>query len=177
MSELNTNKYNWGEQLKVEVGDLTSRGGASSYGGSKAPSGPIPVGRHAAFLQEVKHGSFKTGSYGVTFTYVFESGEAKNRKIRETIVLSKADGTPVKFANSRLKRRLMSLGMAIEKINAFKGPRNEHDLGDFKLVLGAPVTLIISEDKDSRTGEIRTNPTTGIAYRVVKAAYAREVQE
>lgn len=176
MSELNTSKYNWGEQLKVDIGDLTPKAGGMGGAGGK-PSTPIPTGRHSAFLQEVKHGSFKTGSYGVVFTYVFEGGEAKNRKIRETIVLTKANGEAVKFANNRLKRRLMSLGLPIEKINAFKGPRNEHDLGDFKLVLGAPVTVIVAEDKDFKTGALRTNPNTGIAYRTVKAVYSREIAE
>lgn len=172
MSELNTSKYNWGEQLKVDIGDITPKASAN-----RAASGPIPVGRHEGFLQEVKHGSFKTGSYGVTFTYVFESGAAKNRKIRETIVLQKADGTEVKYASSRLKRRLMSLGLPIEKINAFKGPRNEHDLGDFKLVLGAPVTVVVEEDKDYKTGALRMNPATGQSYRAVKGVYSREVSE
>lgn len=171
---LNTSKYNWGEQLKVDVADVAPKG--SFGGGNRAPMGPIPIGRHSGFLQEVKHGTFKTGSYGVTFTYVFDEGEAKNKKIRETIVLQKADGTDVKYANSRLKRRLMSLGLAIEKINAFKGPRNEHDLGDFKLVIGAPVAVIVAEDKD-RDGQLRKNPETGITYRTVKAVYSREVAE
>ncbi len=173
MSELNTSSYNWGEQLKVDIGDLQSNSGSSRSGGN---SGPIPVGRHPGFLQEVKHGTFKTGSYGITFTYVIESGIAKNKKIRETLVLQKADKTAVPFAANRLKRRLMSLGMQVEKINSFKGPRNEHDLGDFKLVLGAPVTLIVAEDKD-KTGAVRTNPTTGVSYRTVKAVYEREVKE
>lgn len=171
---LNTSQYNWGEQLKGAVKELPSKPGGSFGGGNKPPSGPIPVGKHAGFVESIKHGTFKTGSYGITFTYVFEEGAVKNRNIREIIVLRKADGTDVKYAASRLTQRLMNLGLALEKINAFKAPRNEHDLGDFALVLGAPVTVSVAEDKD-KDGTIRTNPTTGAPYRRVQAVYSREV--
>lgn len=160
---LTTSKYNWAEQLKVEVGDLSQT--KTTATGERAPLKPIAAGRYPGFLQEVKHGSFKTGSYGMSFTYVLEGGEFNNRKIKETIVLTKANGEAVNFSGARLKRRLMSLGLPIEKINAFKGPRNEHDLGDFRLVIGAPVTVIVKED-----GEYDGRPS-----RKVAAVYSREL--
>jgi hypothetical protein len=165
MSNTNTSPVNWGEMLKVEVGDLTPKAGSGTTGRTPAPI--IPAGRHAAFLQEVKHGAFKTGSYGMSFTYVIDTGTAKNSKIKETVVLAKANKDPVQFVAERLKRRLMAFGLTVEKINAFKGPRNEHDLGDFKLVLGAPVTIIVKED-----GEYNGRPS-----RKVAAVYSREVTE
>lgn len=164
VSTLSKPKYNWGEELKVQVGDL-SNGSATAM--SDAPKAPIPAGTHPGFLQEVKHGTFKSGSYGMTFTYVIESGVAKNRKIREYLVLSRADGTSIPFSGSRLKRRLMGFGLALEKINAFRGPRNEHDLGDFALALGAPVTIIVADD-----GEYEGRPS-----RKVKAVYQRVLTE
>lgn len=166
MSNLTTSKYNWAEQLKVDVGDLTQSGSNTAIG-DKTPRAPIAPGRYAGFLQEVKHGTFKTGSYGMSFTYVLEGGEFNNRKIKETLVLTKASGDAVPYSGARLKRRLMSLGLPIEKINAFKGPRNEHDLGDFRLVIGAPVTVIVADD-----GEYNGRPS-----RKVKAVYSREVAE
>jgi hypothetical protein len=174
MSDLNTSRYNWGEQLKVEVGDLTN---INTSTGARKPSSPIPEGRYAAFLQEVKIGTFKSGSYGVTLTYVIESGDAKNRKINEYLVLSKADGTPVVGSGGRLKQKLMAYGLPIEKINAFKGPRNEHDLGDFKFVLGAPVTIVVTDDKDKTTGKARVNNLTGQPYRRVAFVDGRVIEE
>jgi hypothetical protein len=162
---LNTNKYDWGNELKVEIGDLSKVGGQGSTGtGTK---GPITPGRYAAFLQEVKNGTFKSGSYGVTFTYIIDNGPMKNRKIREHIVLKRADGSVVEFGGARIKRRLMGFNMPLEKINAFRGPRNEHDLGDFALVLGAPVTIVVAED-----GEYNGAPS-----RKVKAVYQRTLAE
>lgn len=166
VTSLNTTKYDWGNALKVEVGDLTKATGGNA-GNSKASTGPLPIGRYAAFLQEVKHGTFKTGSYGLTFKFVIEGGASKNRKISECVVLTNASGNPTPFGAERMKRRLMNFGMPIEKINAFKGPRNEHDLGDFKLVLGAPVTLVIKEDK----------PYNGKAATRISAVYPREIAE
>lgn len=162
---LNTNKYDWGNELKVEVGDLS---GVQSSGGAGASKGPITPGRYAAFLQEVKNGTFKSGSYGITFTYIIDTtGPMKNRKIREHIVLKRADGSVVEFGGARIKRRLMGFNMPLEKINAFRGPRNEHDLGDFALVLGAPVTIVVAED-----GEYNGAPS-----RKVKAVYQRTLAE
>jgi hypothetical protein len=161
---LNTNKYDWGNELKVEIGDLSGAGAPSSTGASK---GPIPPGRYAGFLQEVRNGTFKSGSYGITFTYVIEGGPQKNRKIREHVVLTRADGSVINFSGARIKRRLMGFGMPLEKINAFRGPRNEHDLGDFRLVLGAPVTIVVEED-----GEYN-----GMPSRKVKAVYQRTLAE
>lgn len=163
---MNTNKYDWGAALKVEVGDLAPREGDNNNGEKKALA-PIAAGRYPAFVQEIKHGTFKTGSYGITSTFVIESGEAKNRKLRDYIVLTKADGTATKFGSATLKRRLMSYGLPVEKINAFKGPRSEHDLGDFRLAVGAPVTIIVKED-----GEYMGRPS-----RKVAAVYPREVKD
>lgn len=143
---MNINKYNWGEALKVELENLPTE--SSNTGGEKKALPPIEPGRYAAFVQEVKHGTFKTGSYGVTFKYVIEGGPFKNRKVTDNLVLTKSDGTAVKYADSRLKRALMAFGLPLEKINAFKGPRNEHDLGDFRLAIGAPVTIIVKDDGD-----------------------------
>lgn len=171
---LNTSRYNWGEQLKVEVGDLSNINSAT---GDKRPSTPIPEGRFAAFLQGVKIGTFKSGSYGATLTYVIESGAAKNRKINEYLVLSKADGSVVAGSGGRLKQKLMAYGLPIEKINAFKGPRNEHDLGDFKFVLGAPVTIVVKDDKDKATGKARINELSGQPYRRVAGVYGRVIEE
>ena len=158
--------YNWGDALKVEVGDLTPKSGSTS-GANRAPLAPLPAGRYAAFVKEIKHGTFKKGSYGLTVTYVIEEGAAKNRQIREYIVLTKADGTATPFGNRTMKRRLMSYGLSVEKINSFKAPRNEHDLGDFKLALSAPVTIIVAED-----GEYEGKPS-----RKVKAVYGRAITE
>jgi len=172
---INTNKFNWGEALKVEVGDLSGPGTAANGSGKGgAGKGPMPTGTFAAFVKEVKHGTFKKGSYGITLTYVIESGAAKNRTINEYIVLTKADGTNLEFSAKKLKQRLMNLGLPIEKINAFKGPRNEHDLGDFRLVIGAPVTVTIAIDKD-KDGNPREYE--GRVQRRVAAVYSREVGE
>jgi hypothetical protein len=103
---------------------------------------------------------------GVTVTYVIESGSVKNRKINDIIVLAKQDKSPTQFGGQTLKRRLMAFGLPIEKINAFKAPRNEHDLGDFALTLGAAVTIVVKED-----GEYNGRPS-----RKVAGVYAREVQ-
>jgi hypothetical protein len=62
---MNTSPFNWGQALKVEVGDLTNQGNGGATGATKAPASPIPAGRYAAFVQQIKHGTFKTGSYGV----------------------------------------------------------------------------------------------------------------
>lgn len=163
VTTLTTNRFNWGEELKSAANDISISASAQGGGNSQ---GPVAIGNHPAFLQEVKHGTFKSGSYGLTFTYVIESGEAKNRKIREYLVLSKADGTTVKFSGQRLKRRLMGFGLPLEKINAFKGPRNEHDLGDFRLVVNAPVTIVVKDD-----GEYEGRPS-----RKVAAVYQRTLE-
>lgn len=164
VAQLNTTPYNWGEALKADVNDVTLVTNNSNTGNAK---GPITPGKYAAFLQEVKHGTFKKGSYGLTFTYVIESGASKNRKIREYLVLKKADGTAMTFGAERMKKRLLNFGMPLEKINAFKGPRNEHDLGDFKLVLGAAVTIDVAADADYE----------GKPSRKVKAVYPRAIEE
>jgi|SRR5271165_485431 len=166
VTALNTSKYNWGEELKVDINDAKTVAAAEA-GSAGTPRGPIAPGTYSAFLQEVKHGTFKTGSYGMTFTFVIEGGENKNRKIREYLVLTKADGTAVQYANTRLKRRLLDFGLPLEKINAFKGPRNEHDLGDFRLTLGAPVTVIVAD----------AGMYNGVPSRKVKAVYKRAIAE
>jgi|SRR5271165_4564108 len=160
---INTTKFNYAEELKVEVGDLSS---AQASNGS-APSTPLPVGRFPAFLQGIQQETYKSGSSGITATYVLDGGIAKNRKIKERLVLTRADGSTVEYAGQRLKRRLLSWGMPLEKIQAFKGPRNEHDMGDFKLVLGAPVTVTIKDE-----GEYQGRPSRGVG-----AVFSREVSE
>lgn len=164
--------YNWGEELKVEVGDLTSRAASNSAAGkgAKKSFAPLPTGRHAAFVQTVQHGTFKSGSYGLTITYVIEGGEAKNRKIKEYLVLTKSDGTKMDKGGARLKQRLMAFGVPVEKINAFKPPRNEHDLGDLKFAISAPVTIIVAEDSKSIAPD-------GIPYRRVAGVYLRNLEE
>jgi Protein of unknown function (DUF669) len=159
-------KYNWGEALKADVSAMVQNGGNNS-GGERTPAKPIAPGRYAAFIQAIKHGTFKTGSYGLTTTYVIEGGDFKNRKINDNLVLQKADGTAVKGADARLKRFLMAGGLSSEKINAFKGPRTEHELGDFKLLIQEPVTIVVKDD-----GEYEGRPS-----RKVAGVYVRTVSE
>lgn len=156
-----SNKYNWGEALKADVSSMVKTG---NEGGGPEPIAP---GRYSAFIQAIKHGTFKTGAYGLTTTFVIEGGEFKNRKINENLVLTKADGSAVKGANSRLKRFLMAGGLSLEKINAFKGPRTEHELGDFKLLIQEPVTIVVKDD-----GEYNGRPS-----RKVSGVYGRTVSE
>lgn len=164
---MNTNKFNWGEALKIDAADVATNI-ANQTG--RAPLKPITPGRYAAFLQAVKTTVFKTGSFGVTFTYIIEGTDFKNRKISDNLVLVKADGTPVTGANGRLKRNLMAYGLPLEKIESFKGPQNEHQLGDFALVLGQPVTIEVKDD-----GEYQGRPSrkvNGVYLRKVSAAAA-----
>lgn len=172
---LNTNRYNWGEQLKSSITEAAASP-KNFGGGARKTGGSPPLGRHEGFLQAVKPEVYGTGSYGVTFTFVFENDEAKGTTIRDRIILQKKDGSNVNYANVRLFRRLRELGMAEEKIAAFVGPRGEHDIGDLRLVIGAPVSVIVAEDKN-KDGSLRKNTETGNVYKVVKAVYAREVLE
>ena|ERR1700692_2153298 len=160
-------KFNWGEALKVDVSSSMQNNTSGSGGGNGAPAKPLLPGRYAAYIQAIKHGTFKTGAYGITTTYVIEGGEFKNRKITENLVLTKGDGTPVKGADARLKRFLMAGGLSLEEIYAFKAPRNEHDLGSLAKVVSKPVTIIVKDD-----GEYNGRPS-----RKVAGVYDRKISE
>src|SRR5271166_3520858 len=164
---LNTSGYNWGEALKVDIGDLKNV--STAAGGTRPPLKPVAPGRYAAFLQEAKPTTYKTGAFGIKTTYVIEEGEFKNRKITDNIILTKKDGSKTPYGANTLKKRLMAFGLPMEKILAFKGPRNEHDLGDFRLVLSAAVTIIVKAD-----GEYNGRPSVKVAGVYIRAEAGNE---
>lgn len=164
---MNTIKYDFGNQLKTAVAEVQANPQANNGMGDRKPLAPLAEGKYSAFVESITHGSFKTGSYGITITYVIESGPAKNRKIRDRIVLSKADGSATQFGANTLQRFLMAAGLPLEKLLAFKSPRNEHDLGDFRLAISAPVTISVKAD-----GEYNGKPS-----RKVNGVFQRTVTE
>lgn len=139
MSEQNTSPtkaYDWAALLKADVGEQA--------GGGETSRSPIPVGKHSARISAIKFQTFKKGSYGVQLTYGFEGGAISGRTINEYIVLVTKEGVKTDYGDLNLKRRLMAVLTAAQLKN-FKQPKSEQDLGDFRLLFNAPVTLNIKE--------------------------------
>lgn len=146
--------YDWAGMLKSEVASTTVE--------ASKPKGPITSGKHNARIAAIKFLTFKTGSYGIQLTYALESEGFVGRTINENLVLVKADGTKAQYGDLNVKRRLMAV-LTPDQLKKFKQPKSEQDLGDFRLLFNAPVTVNIKDD-----GEYEGRPS-----RKVSAVYAR----
>ena len=134
----NAAAYDWGAALKSDVSAVQVEGG-------KPSRGPIPVGRHPARISDVKLETFKKGSYGLRLEYTLEGTGVVGRTINEYIVLRKADGTATEYGGNNIKRRLL-VALSPEQMTKFKQPKNDQDIGDFRLLFGAPVLVNIADD-------------------------------
>lgn len=149
--------YDWAGALKSEVAQTAVEGRDS------APRKPLNPGKYAARIASIKFKTFSTGSYGVTIGYALESEGNVGRVINENLVLTDASGNKTKYGDLNIKRRLMAT-LTPEQLAKFKGPKNDQDLGDFRLMFNAPVTVDIKDD-----GVYEGRPS-----RKVAAVYSRD---
>lgn len=153
MSNANNAKaYNWSDLLKADVKGTSVEG--------NAPRGAIPPGKHAARISAIKLTTFKSGSYGAQLTYALEGQGVVGRTINEYIVLVDKDGNKTTYGDLNIKRRLMAV-LTPAQLAAFKQPKNDQDLGDFRLLFNAPVTVAV---KDDGTYEGRPARKVGAVY-------------
>lgn len=131
-----TKGYDWASLLKADVNETNV--------GESTPRTPIPVGKHAARISAIKFTTFKKGSYGVQLTYSLEGSGVVGRTINEYIVLVTKEGAKTPYGDLNLKRRLMAV-LSADQLAKFKQPKSEQDLGDFRLLFNAPVTVSIKE--------------------------------
>jgi hypothetical protein len=143
------------ERLKQAAAEVTLNAKGS---GEKKPLAPLAEGRYAAFVEKVESTTFKTGSKGYTITYCIEQGPAKNRKIRDRIIITDKAGNETKYGYNNLSRFLKAAAVSADVMGNFKFPKNEHDLGDFRHALSAPVTIQVKAD-----GEWEGRPNRKVA--------------
>lgn len=139
MGQEATNKakaFDWAGMLKADVK------GASV--GADKPRWPIPHGKHAARIAAIKLTTFSTGSYGLQITYALEGAGVVGRTINEYIVLTTSSGSKTEYGDNNLKRRLMAV-LSADQLANFKQPKNDQDLGDFRLLFNAPVTVDVKD--------------------------------
>lgn len=146
--------YDWAGLLKADVNETSIE--------SSKPRGAIPIGKHSARISAIKFTTFKKGSYGVQLTYALEGEGVVGRTINEYIVLTTKEGEKTQYGDLNLKRRLMAV-LTADQLAKFKAPKNEQDLGDFRLLFNAPVTVNVADG-----GEYEGRPT-----RKVKGVYSR----
>ena len=140
MSQAETSKtkaFDWAGMLKTDVNNSSVEGGT--------PKGALPIGKHPARISAIKLTTFKKGSYGVQLTYALEGQGVVGRTINEYIVLVTAEGKKTPYGDLNIKRRLMAV-LTADQLAVFKQPKNDQDLGDFRLLFNAPVTVNIKDD-------------------------------
>lgn len=109
------------------------------------PPAPIADGNYAAFVSNVVAKTFESKSKGLEVTYVItEPGEAKNREIKDYIVIVKSDSSINKQGPATTKKLMLECGLTPDQVLKFKFPEfDSKAFGDFKKLLEQPLTLEI----------------------------------
>lgn len=107
-----------------------------------APRTPIPDGDYPVFVSSIEAKVFTTGSKGLAVTYVIESGDQKDRDLRESIILVLKDGSPNKMAAATIKKLMLECGLTLDEIRNFRYPDfGTKGFGDFAKLLGKTLTV------------------------------------
>jgi hypothetical protein len=155
--------YDWGNVIKAELDSVDADGN---------PKKAVAEGSYNATVSGVKVGKSKGGAFGVTLSFTIDGGAENGRTVKEGIYLTKKDGNPVPFGPSKLKRRLLNCGLTAEQITGFKFPKKETEMGDFKHILDAQVTITVKHDtiKDGDAAGLIIARVGQVAKRSTEAA-------
>lgn len=153
MSQSTATKKNWANDAKSKFPATTKRRDFK----------PLE-GRHEARIESAEPVIYKSGSFGITITFNVESKGNEGRKVYDRIVIRKADGTELSFAQERLNKRLAAAGFSDNEIADFTWPTDTDSFGDLPELVGAPVTLVLEA-----TREYLGKPQTD-----VRAVYSRD---
>jgi hypothetical protein len=118
-------------------------------------------GKYAAIIEGAKAKVFKSGAFGYEFTYKLTQEDVKGRKIWDRIVVRRADGSQLPFAENKLIRVLTAAGLTNEQLETLELPEEADESGDLDQINGATVVL-----------KLERGIFNGKATTEVKAVYA-----
>jgi len=113
---------------------------------TKKPFEALEAGWYSAVINSVSGVFYKTGSFGIKFTYSITEGHFKNRKVFDNIVLRNAEGKTNEGGHTIFTKRLDAAGLTSSQIASFAIPKNGKEDGDLGLLKGQPVRLRIEQD-------------------------------
>lgn len=118
-----------------------------------ATSRAILSGQFNALVESVEATTFKSGAFGFKLVYVITDKAHKGRKIYENLVMNKADGTAIPFADEKLVRRLYGLGLSEDALETFNLPETSDETGDLETLNGRKVIITLEQEIRKDNGE------------------------